>query len=267
MKRCLGARWTVPPRRRWEGCAAIDAELRVGEPLRTVGGEEVDHVRDVPGCAGAAQGDSQGVHDLLGDRLGVHALFSAMWRRWAVAPSVTTKPGRHTPRARRAHRPLWPVPGCRCSARPWRRRGMPRCVGAVGRRSRRHPCKATVRRRRDELIILLATRAPRLDRALKKVVRQGGRSSRSTHPHPHPALHREGRPANYSGKHRSHGLHFLTLTDVRGRLSWISAARPAALMTTPRPVTITFWPTCAPPASVLSRTSGPAAWTTTCATL
>ncbi|MER7775800.1 transposase family protein [Streptomyces sp. NPDC096191] len=30
---------------------------------------------------------------------------------------------------------------------------------------------------------------------------------------------------NYSGKHRSHGLHFLALTDERGRLIWISAAR------------------------------------------
>ena len=31
---------------------------------------------------------------------------------------------------------------------------------------------------------------------------------------------------NYSGKHRRHGLHFLALTDERGRLNWISAARP-----------------------------------------
>ncbi|MER8235119.1 transposase family protein [Streptomyces sp. NPDC094049] len=31
---------------------------------------------------------------------------------------------------------------------------------------------------------------------------------------------------NYSGKHRSHGLHFLALTNERGRLIWISAARP-----------------------------------------
>ncbi|MFH8350057.1 transposase family protein [Streptomyces sp. NPDC018045] len=30
---------------------------------------------------------------------------------------------------------------------------------------------------------------------------------------------------NYSGKHRSHGLHFLALTDGKGRLIWISAAR------------------------------------------
>ncbi|WP_260613986.1 transposase family protein [Streptomyces sp. WAC07061] len=31
---------------------------------------------------------------------------------------------------------------------------------------------------------------------------------------------------NYSGKHRSHGRHFLALTDEKGRLIWISAARP-----------------------------------------
>ncbi|MGW7427488.1 transposase family protein [Streptomyces sp. NPDC054813] len=32
---------------------------------------------------------------------------------------------------------------------------------------------------------------------------------------------------NYSGKHHHHGLHFLALTDERGRLIWISAARPS----------------------------------------
>ncbi|MER7694755.1 transposase family protein [Streptomyces sp. NPDC097610] len=31
---------------------------------------------------------------------------------------------------------------------------------------------------------------------------------------------------NYSGKHHSHGLHFLALTDERGHLIWIYAARP-----------------------------------------
>ncbi|MGW4345285.1 hypothetical protein ACWEL8_09435 [Streptomyces sp. NPDC004690] len=30
---------------------------------------------------------------------------------------------------------------------------------------------------------------------------------------------------NYSGKHHHHGLHSLSLTDERGRLIWISAAR------------------------------------------
>ncbi|MER5618282.1 transposase family protein [Streptomyces sp. NPDC002215] len=87
--------------------------------------------------------------------------------------------------------------------------------------------ETTVRRRRDELIELLAAQAPRLDRALKKIPERGrevvlidGTSS--------PTQRRTGRAdrRNYSGKHRSHGLHFLALTDERGRLIWISAARP-----------------------------------------
>ncbi|MCY0953193.1 transposase family protein [Streptomyces sp. H27-S2] len=36
----------------------------------------------------------------------------------------------------------------------------------------------------------------------------------------------EANRPNYSGKHRRHGLHVLALTDERGRLVWISAARP-----------------------------------------
>ncbi|MEU1514959.1 transposase family protein [Streptomyces sp. NPDC005811] len=38
--------------------------------------------------------------------------------------------------------------------------------------------------------------------------------------------HRDADRKNYSAKHRHHGLHFLALTDARGRLIWISAARP-----------------------------------------
>ncbi|MFD9196069.1 transposase family protein [Streptomyces phaeochromogenes] len=68
-----------------------------------------------------------------------------------------------------------------------------------------------------------------LDRALKKIARRGGevvlidgtliRTQRRT-----------GRAdrRNYSGKYRSHGLHFLALTDERGRLIWVSAARPGS---------------------------------------
>ncbi|MFF7079807.1 transposase family protein [Streptomyces lavendulae] len=41
-----------------------------------------------------------------------------------------------------------------------------------------------------------------------------------------PRAGREADRRNYSGKHRSHGLHFLALTDENGRLIWISAARP-----------------------------------------
>lgn len=60
---------------------------------------------------------------------------------------------------------------------------------------------------------------------------------------------------NYSGKHRSHGLHFLAVTDEHGRLIWISAAR-----------TTTSWPICAPSALGPMPTSVSAAWTTTCST-
>ncbi|WP_323393593.1 transposase family protein [Streptomyces jumonjinensis] len=90
-----------------------------------------------------------------------------------------------------------------------------------------HVSESTVRRWRDELIGLLAAQAPRLDRVLKKVARQGGevvlidgtliRTQRRTG---------KADRRNYSGKHRSHGLHFLALTDQNGRLLWISAARP-----------------------------------------
>ncbi|MFJ2864041.1 transposase family protein [Kitasatospora sp. NPDC087314] len=78
-----------------------------------------------------------------------------------------------------------------------------------------------------EVIVLLAARAPRLERALKKVTRSGGevvlidgtlvRTRRRTG--------EENRP-NCSGKHKVHGLLFLALTDERGNLLWISAARP-----------------------------------------
>ncbi|MFG2416932.1 transposase family protein [Streptomyces goshikiensis] len=79
----------------------------------------------------------------------------------------------------------------------------------------------------DIMIALLAAQAPRLDRALKKIAKQGGevvlidgtliRTQRRTG---------KADRRNYSGKHRSHGLHFLALTDENGRLIWISAARP-----------------------------------------
>lgn len=86
---------------------------------------------------------------------------------------------------------------------------------------------STVRRRLLEVIALLAARAPRLDRALKKIARKGGvvvlldgtlvRTRRRTGD--------ENRP-NYSGKHKAHGLLFLALTDEKGNLIWISAAKP-----------------------------------------
>ncbi|MFI0730359.1 transposase family protein [Streptomyces sp. NPDC021225] len=86
---------------------------------------------------------------------------------------------------------------------------------------------STVRRWLLEVIELLSARAPRLNRALKKIARKGGvvvlidgtlvRTRRRTGD--------ENRP-NYSGKHKAHGLLFLALTDERGNLLWISAAKP-----------------------------------------
>lgn len=87
--------------------------------------------------------------------------------------------------------------------------------------------RTTVTRWVREVIGLLAARAPRLDRALKKIVRMGGgtvlldgsviRTRRRTG--------KENRK-NYSGKNKCHGLLVIALTDDRGRLLWISAARP-----------------------------------------
>ncbi|MEU2297753.1 IS5/IS1182 family transposase [Streptomyces antibioticus] len=89
--------------------------------------------------------------------------------------------------------------------------------------------ESTVRRWRDELIRLLAAQAPRLNRALRKVVKQGeevvlidGTLI--------PTQRRTGKVnrRNYSGKNHHYGLHFLALTDERGCLIWISAARPGS---------------------------------------
>ena len=86
-----------------------------------------------------------------------------------------------------------------------------------------------MRRWANELIDLLAARAPRLDRALKKIKAAGGayvlldgtlvRTTRRSGP--------DNRP-NYSGEHKSHGLLFLVLTEERGTLASISMARRGA---------------------------------------
>ncbi|MFD5951520.1 transposase family protein [Streptomyces collinus] len=86
---------------------------------------------------------------------------------------------------------------------------------------------STVRRWVLEVLGLLAARAPRLDRALKKIARRGGavvlldgilvRTRRHTG---------TDNRKNYSGKHKAHGLLFLALTDEKGNLIWISSARP-----------------------------------------
>lgn len=77
------------------------------------------------------------------------------------------------------------------------------------------------------MIRLLAAKAPRLDRALKKTAKRGGEVV-LVDGALIPAQRRTGRDnrPNYSGKHHRHGLHFLALTDEKGRLIWISAARP-----------------------------------------
>lgn len=86
---------------------------------------------------------------------------------------------------------------------------------------------STVRRWVLEVIGLLAAKAPRLDRALAAITRSGGevvlidgtlvRTRRRTG--------KQNR-RNYSGKHKAHGLLFLAITDERGNLLWISAAKP-----------------------------------------
>ncbi|MCX4428887.1 transposase [Streptomyces mirabilis] len=86
--------------------------------------------------------------------------------------------------------------------------------------------RTTVTRWVREVVGLLAARAPRLDRALNKIARKGGgivlldgtliRTRRRTG-----AENRK----NYSGKNKCHGLLVIALTDDRGRLLWVSAAR------------------------------------------
>ncbi|MFI5571747.1 transposase family protein [Streptomyces sp. NPDC051740] len=62
---------------------------------------------------------------------------------------------------------------------------------------------------------------------MKKIARQGGKVVLIDGTLVH-TQRRTGKAdrKNYSGKHHRHGLHFLALTDERGRLVWISAARP-----------------------------------------
>jgi DDE superfamily endonuclease len=86
--------------------------------------------------------------------------------------------------------------------------------------------ESTLRRWRDEMVGLLAAKAPRLDRALKRIAKRGGEVV-LVDGTLIPTQRRTGSEdrRNYSGKHHRHGLHFLALTDERGRLIWISAAR------------------------------------------
>ncbi|MFD8627900.1 transposase family protein [Streptomyces hygroscopicus] len=87
--------------------------------------------------------------------------------------------------------------------------------------------RTTVTRWVREAVGLLAARAPRLQRVLKKIARKGGgivlldgtliRTRRRTGS--------EIRK-NYSGKHKHHGLLVIALTGDKGRLLWVSATRP-----------------------------------------
>ncbi|WP_220446791.1 transposase family protein [Nonomuraea deserti] len=108
----------------------------------------------------------------------------------------------------------------------------------------------TIRRWRDELITLLAAKAPRLDRALKKIARRGGEVVLIDGTLI-PTQRRTGtanRP-NYSGYHHRHGLHVLALTDERGRMIWISAARPGRTHDAPSAWTTTRMTPWSSPAS------------------
>ncbi|MFE3526066.1 transposase family protein [Streptomyces sp. NPDC059161] len=87
--------------------------------------------------------------------------------------------------------------------------------------------ESSLRRWRDEMGDLLAAQAPRLDRALRNIARRGGEAVLIDGTLI-PTQRRTGKanPRNCSGKHHRHGLHFLALTDEKGKLIWISAARP-----------------------------------------
>ncbi|MFD5185900.1 transposase family protein [Streptomyces sp. NPDC058372] len=78
------------------------------------------------------------------------------------------------------------------------------------------------------MIELLAARAPRLERVLAKIAREGG-SVVLLDGSLIPTQRRTGLPMKrrWWAKHKRHGLLVIALTDVRGRLLWTSTARPA----------------------------------------
>jgi len=88
---------------------------------------------------------------------------------------------------------------------------------------------STIDRWTWEIIGLLATRAPRLDRALARIKKEGGEVVLLDGTLI-PTRRRTGTAnrKNYNGKHKKHGLLFLALTDERGNLIWISSARRGA---------------------------------------
>ena len=88
---------------------------------------------------------------------------------------------------------------------------------------------STIHRWTWEIIGLLAARAPRLDRALATISRQGGEVVLLDGTLI-PTRRRSGTAnrKNYNGKHKKHGLLFLALTDESGNLIWISPAHRGA---------------------------------------
>jgi len=88
---------------------------------------------------------------------------------------------------------------------------------------------STIHRWTWEVITLLAARAPRLDRALAAIKKQGGEAVLLDGTLV-PTRRRSGTAnrRNYNGKHKKHGLLFLALTDESGNLAWISCARRGA---------------------------------------
>ena len=88
---------------------------------------------------------------------------------------------------------------------------------------------STISRWTWEIIGLPAARAPRLDRALAAIKKQGGEAV-LVDGTLIPTRRRTGTAnrKNYNGKHKKHGLLFLALTDQAGNLIWISSARRGA---------------------------------------
>jgi hypothetical protein len=88
---------------------------------------------------------------------------------------------------------------------------------------------STIDRWTWEVIGLLAARAPRLDRALATIRKQGGEVVLLDGTLI-PTRRRTGTAnrKNYNGKHKKHGLLFVALTDETGNLIWISSARRGA---------------------------------------
>ena len=88
---------------------------------------------------------------------------------------------------------------------------------------------STIGRWTWEIIGLLAARAPRLDRALAAIKKEGGEAVLLDGTLI-PTCRRAGTAnrKNYNGKHKKHGLLFLALTDQAGNLIWISSARRGA---------------------------------------